>query len=57
MTISTDYDAVDFSSWYRFWEAAVAINAMCVRDGKAGSWEGIGESNMLPFSVLPSLVY
>ena len=38
MAISTSYDQVDRSSWYRFWEAATAINAMCVRHGKAGYW-------------------
>ena len=44
MTISTEQNQVDFTSWYKLWEAAVAINAMCVRHGKAGYWEGIGES-------------
>lgn len=43
MTISTAYDQVDHSSWYAFWEAATAINAMCVGTGKAGLWAGLGE--------------
>ena len=44
MTISTEQDQVDFTTWYKLWEAAVAINAMCIRHGKAGYWDGIGES-------------
>ena len=43
MTISSPDDEVDHSSWYTFWEAATAINAMCVGTGKAGIWAGIGE--------------
>ena len=43
MTISSPDDEVNRSSWYTFWEAATAINAMCVGTGKAGIWAGIGE--------------
>lgn len=43
MTISTPEDQVDHSSWYTFWAAATAINAMCVGAGKAGLWANIGE--------------
>ena len=32
-----------FGNWYRIWEAAVAITAMCVRKGKGGYWEGLGK--------------
>lgn len=31
-------------SWYVIWETAVAITAMCIRQGKGGSWEGLGKS-------------
>ena len=33
-----------FGSWYNFWEAATAIHAMCIRQGKGGYWDGLGES-------------
>ena len=32
-----------FGNWYKIWEAAAAITAMCVRKGKGGYWEGIGK--------------
>ena len=35
-----------FGSWYKIWEAAVAITAICVRKGKAGYWEGVGKSTI-----------
>lgn len=34
----------EFGSWYTFWEAATAIYAMCIRQGKGGYWDGLGES-------------
>ncbi|KAG7007407.1 NADPH:adrenodoxin oxidoreductase [Physcia stellaris] len=54
MAISTSYDQVDRSSWYRLWEAATAINAMCVRHGKAGYWRNrdvISERGQLSISL------
>ena len=33
-----------FASWYRIWEVAVAINAMCISQGKGGFWERVGKS-------------
>lgn len=30
-------------SWFAIWETAVAITAMCIRQGKGGSWEGLGK--------------
>ena len=32
------------SSWYTFWEAVVAINAMCIRNGQRGRWLSIGST-------------
>ena len=53
MTISTEQDQVDFTTWYKLWEAAVAINAMCIRHGKAGYWDGIGESDFFHHLCFP----
>ena len=35
------------ATWYAIWEAANAITAMCIREGKGGYWDGIGELNLL----------
>ena len=32
-----------FGNWYQIWEAAAAVTAMCVRQGKGGTWEGLGK--------------
>lgn len=34
---------VDTSVWYKFWDAAVAINAMCIRKGQFGIWDDLGK--------------
>ncbi len=34
--------SVDGLSWYGMWEASVAINAMCIRNGRNGVWRGAG---------------
>lgn len=31
--------------WYDIWAAAVAVNGMCVRNGKTGKATGLGELN------------
>lgn len=33
----------DRTSWYSLWEAVEAIFSVCGRDGKAGSFRGLGE--------------
>lgn len=33
----------DTSVWYKFWDAAVAINAMCIRKGQSGIWDDLGK--------------
>ena len=33
---------VQYSSWYTIWQAVVAINAMCIRNGQRGRWLSIG---------------
>ncbi len=45
MIISTgDPKKADTSVWYKFWDATVAINAMCIRNGyKSGIWSDLGE--------------
>lgn len=35
---------VQFSSWFTIWQAVVAINAMCVRNGQRGRWLSVGYS-------------
>lgn len=32
-----------FASWYIIWEAATAINAMCIRQRKGGFWQRLGK--------------
>lgn len=39
---TTETGAADFVSWREIWEAAAAVNAMCVRLGKGGVWGGLG---------------
>ncbi len=36
-----------FANWFRLWEAASAIHAMCIRQGKGGYWVGLGKSEMI----------
>lgn len=42
MTISTD-GSTDTFSRYQIWGVAVALTGVCVRDGKAGMRDGLGE--------------
>lgn len=48
---SNDHTQSDWSVKERFWDAAVAINAMCIRNGQSGYWDDIGELERfaLPF--------
>ena len=39
-------------SWYEIWETAVAITAMCIRQGKGGSWVGLGKFGIVSPRVL-----
>lgn len=39
---SAGLDVRDEVSGYQIWEAAVAINAMCIKHGKGGLWKGLG---------------
>ena len=34
----------DFTSWYKIWEAALAVYYACVRDGRGGIHSGLGRS-------------
>lgn len=36
-----------FGNWYSIWEAANAIAAMCIRQGKGGHWAGLGATGSL----------
>ena len=33
----------DSASWYDLWAAGVAVNEMCVRKGKLGTADNLGE--------------
>ncbi|KAL8791304.1 MAG: hypothetical protein Q9195_005923 [Heterodermia aff. obscurata] len=37
----------DFTSWYKIWEAGIAVYYVCVRDGRGGIYSGLGESHNL----------
>ena len=41
---STKGPLIQHGSWYTIWEAMVAINAMCIRNGQRGRWLSIGYS-------------
>ena len=36
--------SIDITSWYKVWEAAVAVYHVCAKFGKAGYATGLGES-------------
>lgn len=38
-------------SWYRLWEAVIAINAVCISVGKGGTWHGLSDDDDLSISV------
>ena len=42
---------IDSGTWYKSWEVATAITAMCIRSGKAGSWSGLGKMNPNPVNL------
>ena len=44
MTVDFVEGGTDKTSWLIIWEAAVAVNKMCVKSGKAGISFGLGES-------------
>lgn len=33
---------IQYSKWYTVWQAVVAINAMCIRNGQSGEWRSLG---------------
>ena len=35
-------DPIQFSSWFTIWQAVVAINSMCIRNGQSGRWLSMG---------------
>ena len=39
------------ASWYEIWEAAVALDGMCVRGGKTGKASFLGERGYLSVGV------
>lgn len=39
----------DWSVQERFWDAAVAINAMCIKNGQSGLWDDIGKQDLAFF--------
>lgn len=41
----------DEFSWLEVWEAATAINAICIRFGKQGKWENLGSSDRLSLEI------
>lgn len=43
--------SIDTENWYKLWEVATAITAMCIRSGKAGSWSGLGKTNPCPVTL------
>ena len=57
MRIFTARDS-DVTSWYKIWEAGVAVYYACVRDGRGGIYSGLGRSKSPMSSVLePLLTY
>ncbi|KAM0796912.1 hypothetical protein BDR22DRAFT_892841 [Usnea florida] len=43
----------DETSWYKIWEAVTAVYSICTRQGKVGSFQGLGELENL-FFILKS---
>ena len=43
-TVDFEKGDIDRSSHFEMWAAAVAVNTICVADGKAGAAFGLGES-------------
>ena len=41
----------EIESWFHVWEAAVAINALCVGKGKSGIASGLGKSLFFLLSI------
>ncbi|CAF9910213.1 MAG: hypothetical protein HETSPECPRED_009654 [Heterodermia speciosa] len=45
----------DFTSWYKIWEAALAVYYACVRDGRGGIHSGLGEAHNLYLAMSGSV--
>lgn len=41
----------DMFSWIEIWEAATAINAVCVRSGRQGKWDNLGSESRLSLEI------
>lgn len=50
MTLRTTSISDEFS-WLEVWEAATAINAMCIRFGKQGKWDNLGSFDRLSLEI------
>ena len=42
----------DVTSWYRLWEAGLAVYYVCAREGRAGIHSGLGRFKSVPSPVL-----
>ena len=40
----------DVTSWYKIWEAVSAVYSVCLKHGKVGTSQGLGQSS--PFDLL-----
>ena len=50
LTVKTS-GPTDIFSWRAVWDAATAINGMCIRAGKLGIWDNVGESERLSVEI------
>lgn len=52
ITTNPDKSYTRVASWHDIWEAAILVNAMCIRAGKKGAFKfsSFGESNIIPRS-------
>ena len=46
----------DTTSWYRIWEAGIAVYYACVRDGRGGIHSGLGRSYRANSTLLETLL-
>ena len=46
----------DYTSWYRVWEAGIAVYYACAREGRAGIHSGLGRSKSVHFPVLEPIL-
>ena len=50
ITLKTTGTSDEFS-WLEVWEAATAINAVCIRSGKKGKWENLGSFDRFSLEI------